>query len=316
MVHLFCEETIMFVVEDFTKEKKMFKYKNVSNNFMHLVKEAVVDFFMDKPMFDKENFSFYFYDNYVTGLNVCDNHFINLYVEINQPRNVKTAGTVINKKPKKIKDNKVPDMHLPLKDIKDGLYEALINRLGENSMLWKEPFCIRISTVEYYNGERINLWLKVTPCFKYVNDRGVEGVIYYPKNMSDIRIEYPKLSLKNIEKKNIETSGLYKKYVLMFKNIYLAEYASHKKNKNYWTYDTLPFEIFESILYNVPNEIFTGLDKQSILFVVNYIRNKSLKDFVSIDEQESLLFNKYKPMLFSYAKHALDVISNYLKFHI
>lgn len=305
----------MFIAEDLIQEKKLLRYKNVSANFLDCVKNATADFFIDKPMFEKDNFSFYYYDNYVTKLNACDNHFINLYVEIDQPKNIKTPNEVINRKPKQIKESKVSDLHLTLKDIKTGLYSSLINTFGENTMLWKERHYIRISSIEYYNGERLDLWFKVTPCFKYTNEKGVEGVIYYPKDMSDVRIEYPNLSLKNIEKKNEETVGLYKKYVLMFKNIYLKEFATNKKKKSL-TYETLPFEVFESILYNVPNNIFLGLDRQSILFVINYIKNKSMGEFISIDEQESLFFNKNKPMLFTYAKHALNVISNYIRYNI
>jgi len=305
----------MFIVENFTQEQKLFRYKNIVDNFTYLVKQATADYFMDKPMFKKEDLSFYYYDNYVTKLNANSKHYLNLYIEIDQSKNIKTPSEVINKKPKKVKNSIVPDMHLTLKEIKNGLYTSLINTFGENTMLWKESFSIRVSSIEYYNGEKYDLWFKVTPCFKYVNDKGIAGVMYYPKNMSDIRIEYPRLSLKNIEKKNDETNGLYKKYVLMFKKIYLQQFASEKKKKKL-TYETLPFEVFESVLYNVPNNIYTGLDKQSILFVINYIKNKNLSEFVSIDEQNSLFFNKYKPMLFSYAKHALNVISNYIRYNI
>ncbi len=297
----------MFIAEEFINKIEPVRYKNLSANFLYFVEKASADFFADKPMFKNDRVKIYLYDNFVMQTNTAKECYLNAFVEINQPANEKSNVIVIGKTPKPPKKEKlVKDLHLTLKSIKDGLFDSLINTFDENSMLWKHRHNITISTVEYYKEQKQNFLFKVTPCLKYVNKKGIEGVIYYDRTKRDVKIEYPAITLKNIEEKNVATKGLYKKYVLMFKNIFLFQKPS----------PTLPFEIFESLLYNVPNTLYTGLDRASILFVINYLRNKNAYDFMSIDGQNELFTNNYKPLSYTYSKFALEQIAKYINSHL
>jgi hypothetical protein len=88
----------------------------------------------------------------------------------------------------------------------------------------------------------------------------------------------------------------------MFKNIIL------KDNK----IKDLPFEIFETILYNVPNGMFIDDSKQTMLNIINFIRNNPIKNFKTIDEQDYAFSSIYRSMSLFYVKHITKQIEKYL----
>ena len=63
---------------------------------------------------------------------------------------------------------------------------------------------------------------------------------------NQIQIEYPRLAIDNYIKKNEDTNDMYRQIILMIKNILLKEKSIEK----------LPSEIIETILYNVPNNVY------------------------------------------------------------
>jgi len=121
-------------------------------------------------------------------------------------------------------------------------------------------------------------------------------------NNNDVQIEYPKLFIDNFNKKNQETNDKFRQIVLIFKNILLKD----PKIKN------LPSEIIETLVYNVPNNMLEKDDRQSILNVINFIRNNPLKSFKTIDEQDFAFASIYRGMSVIYCKHILKIIEHYL----
>ena len=111
-----------------------------------------------------------------------------------------------------------------------------------------------------------------------------------------------KLLLKNFEKKNKQTKDKFRQYILIFKNILL------KNDK----IDYLPSEIIETLLYNVPNKMFENDDKQSVINVINFLRNNPLKSFKTIDEEDFAFSSLYRSMSPIYSKHIIRIIENYL----
>ena len=89
----------------------------------------------------------------------------------------------------------------------------------------------------------------------------------------------------------------------MFKNIFMKE-----KNES-----ALPFEIFEILLYNVPNQLFIDYSNNSILKIINYLRNFNIKNFVTLDNQAMAFTTPYRSLSIIYVGHVLKKISNFLK---
>lgn len=276
-------------------------YENVKENLITISKYVVGNFFNDKPMFTEENFKYYYYDDFIFETNNSETNYITLYIEINQPKNIKSIQT--EKFKRKVKDEKIKDLHLTLEEIKNGLFEHYVTCFDNNTLLWQEKYSINLSVNEVINNQKVNYLIRIIPCFTYVNEKGVSGVIYYDNSLYNIEIEYPLVSIQNFYNKNEATNNLYYYYDILIKNIFLE----CRKEKNIY------FEIFETLLYNVPNKLYTDQSVKTLTQIINFLRNNNIKDYKTIDEQDFAFTSKYKSFSILFAKHALGQIEKYIK---
>ena len=292
------------------------EYKNICTNkyqdhakiyFQNTIIESVNKVLIDETeMFNPEDFSIHFFDEFETKTNTCDVTYITAYLEINQPNNYKIDTKKKKPNPKKKADDRVkaPNLYLTLKYIKDTLMDELLLHYDNNTLFWQDRYSVRMKMVAMFDEDKADtFYLRLIPCLSYTNKNKEHGVLYYNNDNKLVEITYPELMLKNFNKKNKATKDLYRQYVVMFKNIYL---------KNSDTQD-LPPEMFETILYNVPNELYTDDKHQSILKVLNYLRNVNMKNFKTIDEQEYVFTSEYKSLSVLYAKHVIKVIEKAIK---
>lgn len=276
-------------------------YENVKENLITISKYVVGNFFNDKPMFTEENFKYYYYDDFIFETNNSETNYITLYIEINQPKNIKSIQT--EKFKRKVKDEKIKDLHLTLEEIKNGLFEHYVTCFDNNTLLWQEKYSINLSVNEVINNQKVNYLIRIIPCFTYVNEKGVSGVIYYDNSLYNIEIEYPLVSIQNFYNKNEATNNLFYYYDILIKNIFLE----CRKEKNIY------FEIFETLLYNVPNKLYTDQSVKTLTQIINFLRNNNIKDYKTIDEQDFAFTSKYKSFSILFAKHAIGQIEKYIK---
>ena len=57
--------------------------------FIKMIGDLLPDFFADKQLFKQDNISLYYFDEYAMGTCVTDKSPSTLYLEINQPKNIK-----------------------------------------------------------------------------------------------------------------------------------------------------------------------------------------------------------------------------------
>lgn len=90
--------------------------------------------------------------------------------------------------------------------------------------------------------------------FNSIDDQNfIEGMKFYDYGSSEWIINYPKLNLENCTIKSEQTNGNFKAMVRIFKNI------RTKLVEDNIIYDSLaPSYFIESLLYNLPDQIFTG----------------------------------------------------------
>ena len=74
----------------------------------------------------------------------------------------------------------------------------------------------------------------------------------------------------------------------------------------------MPSEIIETILYNVPTQIFINDSYDNMIKIINYIRNMSLKEIKTLDEEDFALTSIYRSMSPFYVKHINKIIEKYL----
>lgn len=266
--------------------------------FKEIIGDLLPDFFADKPLFKKENISLYYYDEYVLGTCVTERSAPTLYLELDQPENIK-------KWVKKKNRHTYPDLFITLNALRDNLFDHFVDNFDENTLIWQDNYGINFSINVYDDDEESvrNINFRLVPCITYVNENNQKGIMYFNEKSRDLIIDYPKLSIKNFKAKNKKCLGLYKDYCVIFKNIFKTI-----KNEK-----VLPSEIFETILYNVPNLFFENYSLENLSKIMNYIRNSNILNYKSMDEQDFAFITSYRPMNIIYVKHAIKKMESYIK---
>lgn len=290
----------MYIANDLKKEFNIPKIDEYREYFVDTLFEIVDNFIADKPLFSMENFSVIYSDEYSIKTACHDEIFSTIYLEINQPNNYKPPKIKLNQKKKdKIE---IPELYMPLEDIRKGIYQSAVSYLDGNNLIWLEKNSICIKATIYDSDIGIQpYYFRIIPCLTYYNKDNVRGVMYYTGN--EIEIEYPSLTLQNFDTKNNLTDDLYRQTILIFKNILLKE-------KNI---DRLPSEIIETVVYSVPTEMFINDQYDTMINIVNYLRNKNVKDYKTIDEEDYAFTSIYRSMSLFYVKHILKIIEKYLE---
>ncbi len=270
---------------------------NVRESFYDMLPDVLDIFIQDKPMFKLDNFSAIFFDEYTLETNCHYDIFTTVYIEINQPFNYKPV-----KKLKKSFSNKIqiPELYITLEQIRIGIYESFLKYFDKNNILWLERdyICMKSAITE---GDKTEVfYFKIIPCLTYYNNENIKGLMHYYNGQIDI--EYPDLAINNFQHKNEMTDDVYRNVVLIFKNIMMLE-----KNNN-----DLPSEIIETMLYNVPTEMFIDDSIDSLLKIINYLRNNSIRDFKTLDEQDDAFTSIYRSMSLYYVKNVINKVEKYL----
>ena len=229
-------------LKDFEKSYDMNNYEDKLQEIYEKVNYATNIAIMERPMFSMSDFVFYNYDEYLLNTNNDIYAPIKLYACINQPLN---KSLISNKYAK----TKAPMLHYELNEYRDDLLNTLINLFDETYLLWKDKYSIYISNKKYYeenNLAGLGVSYCITPCIAYENEKGDKGLIYYTDNRKFIDIDYPQIALQNLRKKDEETKGLFTSYIRIFKNLYMK----------YYNVSDFPFEMFETIFYNVSIDLY------------------------------------------------------------
>lgn len=256
--------------------------QEILDEFKDIIDNIVYEYFEDKEMFDVENIKTYYYDEFKLNTNVCIDTFATLYLEINQLSNIKKFNE------KAI----VQDRYLTLKKIKDDLEEISISNFDQNTLIWQDKYSLNYAINIYdENSNKTTHYFKIIPCFTQLNENNISGIMYHSDDKVLVEIEYPKLSIRNFKIKNKNTNDLYRQYILLFKNAYKLD-----KNEK-----SLPFEIFEILLYCVPDNYFTDLNNPTIFKILDYIKNCGIKLAKTIDQQQDAFKSKYKSLSSLYA---------------
>ncbi len=272
--------------------------EHVRDNMLYILEDIVCNVICDKNVFELNNFYARYYDEFELKTNCNEEIYNTIYLEINQPLNYKP--TKILKKSVKSKKLQFPDLYYKLEDILEDLYIMTIKTMDSNHIIWKDEYSVCIKASININDENHDYYYRIIPCLTYYNSNNVRGQMY--KKNGGIEIEYIDTAIDNFNKKNELTKDKYRQTILIFKNLLLKE-----KNIT-----TLPKEIIETMLYNVPNEMFKDDSKSTMINIINYIRNNSVKQFKTIDEEDQAFVSIYRSMSLIYVKHITKIIEKQL----
>lgn len=168
------------------------------------------------------------------------------------------------------KDYKFAIAPTPSKLFKDEVQECLENKFGRD--VERKNKSIKV------NGNTYRKDADAVPCMRYRdyrqdylnNTSNYIGGIVIESDEGERIINYPEQHIYNGKKKNNETNHYYKKMVRIIKKMrYLMEEYSYTSAQNVSSFG------LESLLWNIPNSIFTKYSTYRYVFeeIVNYIYN-------------------------------------------
>ena len=209
------------------------------------------------------------------------------------------------------RDPIVINPYYTLEKIKNSIFNILITKCDTNTILWKSEHAIffRFLLINDSDNENIKekqliYQFKLVIGLSYKNEENMYGIRYYAKNRVDIQTKYINSALNNFTLKNIETKNRFTQYIIIFKNILKV----NKKIRQ------IGFELVETILYNVPNNLFDeNINLNSIRNIINYIRNISILNFKTLDEQYSAFVSDYSNYNVIDLKETIKSFENYYK---
>ena len=125
--------------------------------------------------------------------------------------------------------------------------------------------------------DEYGLDINIFPVFVSGNDY---SVLYNIKNKKETLVDF-KYRWNNLEEINSKTKNLFKLQVRIFNNIFWNVFKAS------------PNQIFiESLLFNVPLEYYTYNIYETTSGIINYLRNSTMKSFVSICDKDKKLFDE------------------------
>lgn len=293
----------MFIINNYTHKSKplltMEEYQTVLSNISLISNE----YFNDKPTFTKNSVKVYYYDEVVLGTSVNANQWHSIFIEIDAPNNIRAQ-----QKKSWLRHKLVPDTYLNLKQIKRDLLEMFKATFASNVFLGEENHCIILKEayVDEESDKNLERFFRIVPCFTYTNESGEKGVLYHNNNFRVVQIEYPRLSAKNFVIKNTQTDGVYEEMVIIFKNILKKE-----KNVNF-----IPFEVAETMVYNVPNEMLKEITVDNILNCIEFLQKKGIHNLLAIDKQSYAFRDQYRSLSSMFSVHFLSQVKKHIKKNI
>lgn len=266
--------------------------ENILQRFRQIVKEYIAD----KPMFKPSDINLYFYDSYSFATNVSVPSTLHLYITFKQTKNI-TVTTLTNKN--KTTDI-VEELYLPLAQIKEDLYQICLSVFSNQILVGKTKHGIVLESHEDMTD--MMFFVKIFPSIEYKNQNGISGALYYAEPNNQVILDYPKLALQNWQAKNKATNNGATQYAVLFKNLFMQKKSIGQ----------LPTEIFETLVYNVPNKMLMTQDLNQAKEIIDYLKKSPKREMITIDEQDAAFATSYRAFSILYVKHAISQIQKQL----
>ena len=240
-----------------------------SKNTYHSIKNCVENHSFPELM----KYDIYLQGSYANSTNIRGDSDVDLVVELTsvfQPDKSSLNTTELN-----IFSQKYKDSTYYLSDFKNEVLASLKNHYDEN----KISVGNKAIKLQGCSG-RLNADIIVAIKYRYflhvyqnTTDSYVEGIAFKDKNGVWI-YSYPKHHRENGEKKMSLTNNNYKSLIRVYKNIRGKIENDFNMPDNF-----LSSYFIESLLYNVPNRLFSGSISDIFLKSLNWLRSEDLKNF-------------------------------------
>jgi len=272
-------------------------------NMINMVKDAIKDYY-DKTYDSKmslNNYEIFLQGSYANNTNVKQNSDVDICVmyksvfHYDMPSGMTLQGNYY-------------DSTLNYFDLRNTIKKALVNKFGSDRVVDKNK-SIRILSNTYTTDA------DVVVAFQYRHYTSqlcyAEGIYYTALDNTTV-INYPKIHIENGNKKNTNTSYMYKKMVRIFKKI-----THEMQEDNIDLSKEIKGFVLECMCYNYPSDkLFHYIDNkytENLKNMINYFLNNSMDYWKEINEIKYLFGveknkdEKYYTEFISSMKRYLDV---------
>lgn len=182
------------------------------------------------------------------------------------------------------------------KDFRQDVLNALVDHYGE-SKVSEGNKAIKVQTSRLPADVVVCIQYRKYPPNPVDESDFVEGMTFLTRNEGWKIINYPKLHYENGVTKHQNTGGRYKKLVRIFKNArnYLEECGSI-------TSSLAPSYFLESLLYNVPDEQFSGNLQTTFYNTISWLEKADFSNFKCQNEQLPLFGERLEQWSINSAK--------------
>jgi len=190
------------------------------------------------------------------------------------------------------------------KDFNSHILQALVTHFGKQ-YISNDDKCLKIKEhIKFCNAD-------VIPCLTYrnygffenANNQKFDEGIYFITNQNIKVVNYPKQHYDSLTSKSFETNGNFKSTVRMFKNI-----KDDLIDKGHLGEDVAKSYFIENLLFNVPNNLFSGTYTERFKNVLNLL----IEQFNNSKFSGYYCANGIIP-LFSSTAWSLDKVETFLR---
>lgn len=223
---------------------------------------------------DNVRYNSYLQGSYRNSTNIYANSDVDVVVELES--SWKPVTSKLSEEEKSIFDKKYLNATYGWSDFRQDVLQSLKDYY-DNSKIVEGNKAVKL---EGYSG-RLNADILVAIKYRYFfhvyenrSDSYVEGIAFYARNDSKWMYSYPKQHYNNGVTKMSNTNNNYKSLIRIYKNIKVNLVNNADIPDRY-----ISSYYIESLLYNLPNNIFSGLYSDMLYKSLKWFEENSIDDF-------------------------------------
>ncbi len=252
--------------------------------------------------------------------NIFDVDDVEIYLQGSYPNNVYvTSGTKLEvifelKKLKKgsllevTKVNKNRDLKVnfdySLKDFKNDLFFAFLDEFPSQEILKTNR------ALELVKNRNNPLTVDILPAFSYYtfdekSKKQKPALIVYEAITNKYVLSYPKLHSLNIEEKDKNTNGAFRKMDRSFRR-----FTNYLVANEILPVGFAPGYFIDCLLSNVPNNLFKGTLNEMWIKILNFLSLSNLKPFLCVHKQFEMFNNSFDGWTINEATYYIETLSS------
>lgn len=289
-------------LEELAETSNYFDYLKIFEELKPKFKKILEDISKDRnDIFNINDVDIYLQGSYVNNVYVSDKTKLEVVFELKKI----SSGDL--QKVKKILNNRdiYVEFDYSLKDFKEDIYQKFLDEFASQDVLKSNR------AIEIVKNKYNPLTVDVLPAFKFIKKdeetgKDIQSLIIYESITDKYVLSFPALHSFNLDKKDKNTNGAFKKMVRSFRR-----FTNYLINKEILPIGIAPGYFIDCLLSNVPDNLFKGTLDEMWVKVLNFLKLSNLNPFLCVHKQFKMFNNTYDGWTIPDATMVIDALSYY-----